>query len=526
MYNIKFTNYNIYRYMRLITEFKEFLTDSLLLEANIQFSDEFRDFLSDINDDVAYSLLNNIENREIKTQINYIEPDLKNSSNIKFYPDSKVKVNSTINNLYSQYRGDTALKLLKYVDLPYKDDIIKYFDDFMKSDIDAPSLNMGTPVDILFTVDKSLVSKEFHMNYSNDIFLVKSRDDKFIFIDEKNLSKKIDKESTKPAEIRIGRAIKQLLKGAGVEKTDADIEKFVNKWKSRIKYEIERFEFFKLVKGNDIKNWYHQNKYKKSGGTLNGSCMRYDNCQSYFKIYTENEDVCQMLILTNDKDELTGRALVWKLRNGETFMDRVYYIFDSDVELFKKYAQEKGWYYKSEQNNEPNETIIAPKGKEDIDELFVDLDTDFKYYPYMDTLRYLSKRDGYLTNMFDASYDMKLDDTDGHFRCETCNGEGNIPCDNCDGDRHIECDECDGDGRIDCENCTNGRVDCTGCDGSGNITDGDEELECDECDGRGHVDCPECDGDGDTRCGSCLGRGNHNCPDCDGEGRIDCPSCP
>ena len=70
MYNIKFTNYNIYRYMRLITEFKEFLTDSLLLEANIKFSNEFRDFLSDINDDISYKLLNNVENREIKTQIN------------------------------------------------------------------------------------------------------------------------------------------------------------------------------------------------------------------------------------------------------------------------------------------------------------------------------------------------------------------------------------------------------------------------------------------------------------------------
>lgn len=510
--------------MRLITEFKEFLTDSLLLEANIKFSDEFRNFLMGINDDISYRLINNVENREIKTQINYIEPDLKNSSNIKFYPDSKVKVNSTINNRYSQYRGGTALKLLKYVDLPDKDDIIKYFDDFMKSDIDAPSLNIGTPVDILFTVDKSLVSKEFDTNYSHNIILVKKiDDDKYIFIDDRYLLKDIDKSSTKPAEIRIGRAIKQLLKGAGIEKSDADIEKFVNKWKSRIKYEVDKFDFFKLVKGDDIRKWYHEDKYKKDGGTLNGSCMRYSSCQSYFDIYTKNPSHCQMLILVDDTDRLTGRALVWKLRDGETFMDRIYSTNDSDVDLFKSYAIKEGWYYKGSQNNEPDETIIAPEGEKNISNLFVDLDTDFKYYPYMDTLRYLSKSDGYITNCYDVSY-LKLDDTEGTYRCPRCNGDDTIRCPECDGDRRIDCDECDG-GRIDCDNCTSGRVDCDECNGSGNIIDGDEEIECSNCDGHGWVDCDECDGDGDIRCGSCSGRGNHTCPDCDGEGRIDCPSC-
>jgi hypothetical protein len=509
--------------MRLITEFKEFLTDSLLLEANIKFSNEFRNFLMDINDDISYKLLNNVEDREIKTQINYIEPDLKNSSNIKFYPDSKVKSNFTVNYQYSQYRGDTALRLLKYVDLPDKNIIMDYFENHMKNDT-APMLPIGTIVDTLYVVDKLSVSKEFDMNYGNNITLVKSGDDKYIFIDDRFLLKDIDKSSTKPAEIRIGRAIKQLLKGAGVEKSDADIEKFVNKWKSRIKYEVDKFDFFKLVKGDDIRKWYHEDKYKKDGGTLNGSCMRHSSCQKYFDIYTKNPDVCQLLILVDDTDRLTGRALVWKLRDGETFMDRIYSTNDSDVDLFKSYAIKEGWYYKGSQNNDPDETIIAPKGEKNISNLFVDLDTDFKYYPYMDTLRYLSKSGGYITNCYDDYY-LKLDDTEGTYRCPECNGYGDIRCPECDGDGHIECDECDGDGRIDCENCTNGRVDCTGCDGSGNITDGDEELECDECDGHGYVDCPECDGDGDTRCGSCSGRGNHNCPDCGGEGRIDCPSC-
>lgn len=511
--------------MKLITEFKEFLTDSLLLEANIEFSDEFRDLLRDINDDISFKLLNNVENIEIKTQINYIEPDLTNSSNIKFYPDSKVKVNSTINNLYSQFRGETAMRLLKHVDLPDKDIIIKYFDDFMKGDIEAPSLNVGTPVDILFNVDNSLVSKEFSMNYANDILLVKSRDDKYVFIDDRKISKKIDKESIKPSEIRIGRAIKQLLKGAGIEKSDADIEKFVNKWKSRIKYEVDRFDFFRLVKGDDIKFWYHQKNYSKKGGTLNGSCMRYDSCQRFFGIYTDNPDVCQMLILIDDNNQLTGRALVWKLRNGETFMDRIYYVNDSDVDLFKNYAKKEGWYYKHQQNNEPNEVIINPEGKGVISGIFVDLDTDFKYYPYMDTLRYLSKSDGYLTNVYDASYDMELEDTEGSYQCPECRGQGSITCHECDGDRHIECDRCDGRGTTNCDDCNNGQVDCPGCDGSGNIDDGDVEIECGECEGSGSVNCSVCDGEGENNCTRCDGDGQLDCSECDGEGSITCPEC-
>ena len=68
----------------------------------------------------------------------------------------------------------------------------------------------------------------------------------------------------------------------------------------------------------------------------------------------------------------------------------------------------------------------------------------------MDTLRYLSKSDGYITNCYDVSYDLKLDDTEGTYRCPRCNGDGYIICPECKGDRRIECDDCDGDGRIDC----------------------------------------------------------------------------
>ena len=82
-----------------------------------------------------------------------------------------------------------------------------------------------------------------------------------------------------------------------------------------------------------------------------------------FKIYTENPDVCKMLILIED-DKLIGRALVWKLSSikiygkdpvqDSWFMDRQYTIKDSDVEKFRNYAKEKGWIYKSS-----NKTVLV-----------------------------------------------------------------------------------------------------------------------------------------------------------------------
>ena len=44
--------------------------------------------------------------------------------------------------------------------------------------------------------------------------------------------------------------------------------------------------------------------------------MRYEETQSFLNIYTENPDVCQLVILVDDKNRLLGRALLWKLIGG------------------------------------------------------------------------------------------------------------------------------------------------------------------------------------------------------------------
>jgi hypothetical protein len=75
-----------------------------------------------------------------------------------------------------------------------------------------------------------------------------------------------------------------------------------------------------------------------------------------FDIYTENKDVCRLLVLSDPDDLVVGRVLIWKissisdeeLKDAEYFMDRIYTIDDSIMNDFKDYATTNGWIRKIE----------------------------------------------------------------------------------------------------------------------------------------------------------------------------------
>jgi len=159
--------------------------------------------------------------------------------------------------------------------------------------------------------------------------------------------------------------------------------------------------------------------------TLGNSCMSvvdYD----YFDIYCDNDDVCSLVILYGEEGEMKdgkfkgekirGRALLWKTDQGDMFMDRIYYNNDSDVNLFKQYAERNGWWCKKNQNSESN--FYAVKGSESKSPTYI---VTLKHvnqdkYPYVDTLTYLNPKTGKLSNKkspIDAKFE--LDDTDGEY---------------------------------------------------------------------------------------------------------------
>lgn len=226
--------------------------------------------------------------------------------------------------------------------------------------------------------------------------------------------------------IRIGRLVRSILKSAGEKFTEKEIENFVNSYKSTYDIINNAFLKFKIVSGGDIAKWYHGDNYENGGSsTLGNSCMKSMSYET-FDIYCDNPQ-CSMVILLSDKGEIIdgewsseyikGRALLWKTDDNEMFMDRIYTNNDSDVELFKEFANKNGWWYKREQDSDSYFTAV--KGDEICHEkeIVVTLDCiSFENYPYIDTLTYGSTDCNKLSNkanLIDA--DREFNDTDGEF---------------------------------------------------------------------------------------------------------------
>lgn len=235
-------------------------------------------------------------------------------------------------------------------------------------------------------------------------------------------------------QVKIGKLVNKLLPN---KFTDKQIEEFVNLFKATLEKQGEKFD---LVEGEDIGFWYNSKNYKEKNGTLGNSCMA--SKSGIFQLYTHNPEVCKLLILKED-DKLLGRALVWKLNSinrkfdkkegedtievkPEYFMDRQYTINDSDIIKFKKYAEEKGWAYKSNNNHYSYESVTF-LGQTKNSNMTVILkpykgtsDYDYQRYPYLDTFRRYDPGTGYLYNDEDNDRDNQghyiLEDTGGGYR--------------------------------------------------------------------------------------------------------------
>lgn len=265
------------------------------------------------------------------------------------------------------------------------------------------------------------------------LFVGLDNDKKFSVINKAALIQTEDSDdprvwTTSRNKIKIGRLVRAILGVANVKFVDKDIEDFVNQYKATYDFINDALSRFDLVEGNKIAYWYNKENYEKDDGTLGNSCMA-DVDSYYFDIYTKNPQV-KLAILYDDNgtkpeggkytsDKIKGRALVWDAKiDGVniTFMDRIYTINDSDVELFKQYAEKNGIWYKVRQDSN-NECTITNGSEKKTPTIIVDLnDGDFDAYPYLDTLCYVNSEDGKLSNIQDAiEADRQLNDTGGGY---------------------------------------------------------------------------------------------------------------
>ena len=192
---------------------------------------------------------------------------------------------------------------------------------------------------------------------------------------------------------KIGRTVRQILTSNKISFTDQQIEKFVNTYKNSWDRKYKKTgEGFHLISGEEIRHWYLESTYVPGGGSLNNSCMRYQETQEFLNIYTENTDVCQLLILVDDKNRLLGRALLWKLIAGAGkspyFLDRIYTRYDNDAEKFADWFRD---FLKATDSNFSAHFHGKTYGCK------VQLKKwKFKLYPYMDTFAILNYDDGIL----------------------------------------------------------------------------------------------------------------------------------
>ena len=341
------------------------LLENVVNESIIYFSPNFRKLLSKIEDNEIAKELLEIEVTDVKPDITMVDLDPEKDDYLTF---------TTMRN---------AIKLL---DGQY---------DHIKEIENEPK------------IDNQWSNKNSRIHLINQIYNHSSLSNLF-------------KKSRNP--VRIGKFVNKVTPSKYDSK---QIEEFVNKLKSKREQTGEKFE---IVEGDDIAFWYKTENYAEVKGNLGNSCMR-EKPSSFFEIYTENPQVCRMLVLL-EGGELIGRALIWKLSyiraygkelpDGLYFMDRQYTIKESDVDKFRSYADENGWIYKTNNNHHSLEPVTY-KGETFNATLRVDVkSSSYDRYPYMDTFRRFDSSEKSLFNDEEESSEYEgsyiLDRIDGSYR--------------------------------------------------------------------------------------------------------------
>lgn len=162
---------------------------------------------------------------------------------------------------------------------------------------------------------------------------------------------------------------------------DSYYEEFHNLFLSTITKTSKDRYTYRIVSGEDIRKYYHHSNYAEHTGSLGSSCMKGDREQTFLNIYTENPKNVNLCVALNKENKVVARCLIW-LVDGKTYFDRIYSVnLQVEMRLYG-YLTNKKFVQISSKN------CIKPSS---IPSLKIKLDAhDFKYYPYMDTLCFLT----------------------------------------------------------------------------------------------------------------------------------------
>lgn len=208
-------------------------------------------------------------------------------------------------------------------------------------------------------------------------------------------------------DIKIGKGLRKMFQSINYPVTDKMIEILSNKIKARYTFVGQ----FSIVKGEDIRTWYHGDNYAKNQASLSNSCMRYSSCQDFFDIYAHNPNTVSMVIAKDQDNLLIGRALLWHTNEDIKVMDRIYGN-DITIQAFKNYAHKNGYAHKLKQDYNSS-AFVLPNGTILEDELTITLENKTSEYPYMDTFKYTDDFENSELELSTQSGEFTLESTDG-----------------------------------------------------------------------------------------------------------------
>ena len=406
--------------------------------SEIKYSSKFKNLLKLIDHRVAKILLD-LENKNFEITQNYIDiTDVKDT--VSFTPERKVL--EIISSLPELWATTEETKNLTHSTL--NNNIFREL-GYTKPNCDPWRPYPGTNVTILSEAKSRISDKTYCIiqefegetkTVVNKASLEKTTNYNKVWTSNRN-------------NIRIGRLTRSLLTNSSINFTTKEIEDFTNQFKAAYDFNSDATNKFDMVSGDDIAKWYHHEKYIQGGGTLNNSCMA-NVKKEFFDLYTKNKQV-KLIILYDDNgrlengkyisDKIKGRAIVWNgakcggIEGEINFMDRIYTSQDSDMDLFKIFAESKGLWYKRSQNMD-NECTISNGIIEQQAKISIELDeTNFPFYPYTDTMSYTNLDNNIVSNTSN-SFHRRLRSTTGGYEDENENY-----FDPQDYDNDYECDE-------------------------------------------------------------------------------------
>ena len=401
-----------------INNYWEFISESklnMILESNIQYSNDFIELLKDIRSPIARKLLD-LQNKDIDINTNYIDIDFKKDDVITFIPESKLK-NIKYRVINTDYDFRSLAEDFRYSGYP----------GFGPTDRSARRNDIGRIENIsIDTVKNYLTGSELqyfidmnrqygplvhfmwdHTNAYGDIIKYSA------VMSMAGLQSDSFYSDVPKTEIKVGRFTRNILLKSGITTvSDKEVEDFVNKFKSIMQLSNNVLDRFNIVFGEDLRKYYSENYHDKSTGSLSSSCMRYASTQSFLDIYVNNPEVCSLLIFKSrtGEDKICGRALLWEDNKGRKIMDRIYTNNTPDEEIFKEWAIKNKYLYKEQQTYE-NDRLLKDGSRISSDEnvVIIQLNPEYSYYeyPYLDTFKYYDPIKKTLTNRptsFDHGY--------------------------------------------------------------------------------------------------------------------------